>query len=63
MEEVKTRDSNICDIVLLPPASGEQEVSDEEDDNGVLDKDYRADEVAGEVEIHDISTKNEDYSI
>ena len=58
MEEVKTRDSNIYDIVIHPPISCEQEVSNEEDDNGVLDQDYRPDEVAGEVEIHDISTES-----
>ena len=60
MEEVETRNSNICDIAILPPTSCEQEISDEEDDNGLLDKDYRKDEVAGEVEIHDISTKSEE---
>ena len=59
MEEVKTCDSNICDIVILPLTSREQEFSNEENDDSILDQDYRPDEVA-EVEIHDISTKSED---
>ena len=46
MEKVKTLDSNICDIVILPPTSCEHEVNDEEDDNGVLDQDYWLDEVS-----------------
>ena len=60
MEEIKTCDSNIYDIVVLPPTSCEQKVSDEEDDDGVLDQNYRQYEVAREVERHDISTESED---
>ena len=63
MKEVETCNSNICHIVILLSTSCEQEVSDEEDDNGVLNQDYRPDEVAGEVEIHDISTESEDCII
>ena len=55
MEEVKTSDSNICDIVIHPPILCEQEVSNEEDDNGVLDQDCR---LLEKVEIHDISTES-----
>ena len=44
MEEVETHDSNICDIIILPPTSFEQKVIDEADDDGALDQHYRPDE-------------------
>ena len=52
LEEVEAGGNADCDVVILPPTSSNLDVSDEEDDDDVLDQDWQPTEVAGEIEVH-----------
>ena len=60
MEQVDADGNDDCDIVILPPTSSHLDVSDEEEDDGVLDQDWQPTEVAGEIEVHNNSFDEEE---
>ena len=59
-EAASNSKSNDIAIVMLPPSAGDQGIdSDEENDDGVLQKDHMPEEVSGEVELQ-LENENSD---
>ena len=52
MEEVEADGDADCDAVVLPPTSSKLDVSDEEDEDYVLDQDCQPIEAARKIEVH-----------
>ena len=62
MEEVEASGNADCDVVILPPTSSNLDVSDEEDDDNVLDQDWQPTEVAGEIGVDSTSFEGEEVN-
>ena len=53
VEEIETGSNLNCNVIVLPPTSRNQDVSDEEYDGNVLDEEWQPTEIAGEIEEYD----------